>query len=72
MPIELFTIGAEAWMLVAVAGLGIAALPWSAPEVAQVTLAAQTARKLMRVGLRWVRAPYGTVTTRALAAVVAR
>jgi hypothetical protein len=65
MPVELFTVGAEAWMLVAVAGVGVAALPWTAGEVAGVTGAVAAARGLLRVGIRWVRAPE-------LAPVVAR
>jgi hypothetical protein len=55
MPTELFTIGAEAWMLAAVATLGVVVLPWTALEVAQVTRAATTARRLMRFGVRWSR-----------------
>ena len=57
MPVELFTVGAEAWVLAAVACVGVAALPWSSGEVARVTAAVATARGLLRVGVRWVRAP---------------
>lgn len=64
MPVELFTVGAEAWVLAAVAGVGVAALPWTSGEVARVSTAMATARGLLRVGIRWVRAP-------ALAPVVA-
>jgi hypothetical protein len=65
MPVELFTVGAEAWVLAAVAAVGVAALPWSSGEVERVAGAVSAARGLLRVGVRWVRVP-------AFAPVVAR
>jgi hypothetical protein len=53
MTTELFSIGAEAWVLVAVAGAGIVVLPWSSGDVQAVSRAFATTRRLLRVVVRW-------------------
>ena len=55
MPQELLAVSAQVWMVVAVAGVGIAALPWTAVEVSEVTGAIASARRLLSVGVRVVR-----------------
>lgn len=56
---DAIALGAEAWVLAAVAGAGIAVLPWSSPEIGRVRAALGAAARLLQVRVRVRRARAG-------------